>query len=111
MLRIGLVDDHPVALYGVVKFLEGATDVTLAVAVAGIDELPRLPDGGLDMDLLVMDLYLDGDQPAIPEIAELSGTVPILVMTASSSPFDVLAAIRAGAAGYLTKQAGRDTFL
>lgn len=110
MLRVAIVDDHPVARYGVVKFIEELPDLTLAGAAAHPGDLPRTPDGVLDFDVLVLDLYLNGDEPSIQQIAALSGGAPILVMSASRDPADVLAAIQAGAAGYLTKQAGPDAF-
>ena len=73
------------------------------------DEAERLrtpwPETDLSLDVVVMDLYLDGDSPSLSAVAELAGAARVLVMSASGRPADVLGAIQAGASGYLTKRA------
>jgi DNA-binding NarL/FixJ family response regulator len=110
MLRVAIVDDHPVARHGMEQFLVGTEDLTVVASVASPQELPRT-GGVLDADVLVFDLYLRDDEPAVRDIAQLSGETAILVMSASRNPMDVMAAVRMGASGYVTKHAGRETLL
>jgi DNA-binding NarL/FixJ family response regulator len=108
--RVAIVDDHPVARHGMVKFLEDVPGIVVVAEAAGIDGLPRV-DGRFDFTVLVLDLYLTDDQPVVKEIAELSDQVAILVMSASRNPIDVLAAVRMGAAGYITKHSSKEDFV
>lgn len=55
--------------------------------------------------MLVLDLRLATDRPCVAEIRELSAVTRVLIVSASGRPADVLAAIRAGANGYVTKDA------
>ncbi|AQZ67225.1 hypothetical protein BKM31_42395 [[Actinomadura] parvosata subsp. kistnae] len=101
MIRVGIVDDHPVARHGVEHMLSAAPDIQVEASVADTALLP--PHDRLDV--VVHDLYLVEDRPAIDAVATLSPVVPVLVMSASRRPGDVLACVRAGARGYVTKDA------
>jgi DNA-binding NarL/FixJ family response regulator len=105
-VRVAIVDDHPIARYGIEHVLAQADGLSLAASAASPSEL----DPG-QADVVVMDLYLDGDQPALAALGEIATTARVLVMSASVRPADVLGAIRAGAAGYLTKQSDVETLV
>ena len=110
MLRIAIVDDHPVARHGIAAILAAFDDFEVACAVPHPDELPRAGDGAVAADLVLLDLYQADGRPALPAIAELSVRVPVLVVSASRAPADVLAAMQSGASGYLTKQASEEAY-
>ena len=110
MLRVAIVDDHPVARHGLASMLAPTPDVEVVAAVAEVSELPRAPDGRFAFDVLLLDLYLGDGRTALPAIAELNEHVPVLVVSASRAPSDVLAAMQAGASGYLTKHATEDAY-
>jgi DNA-binding NarL/FixJ family response regulator len=110
MLRLAVVDDHPVARLGITALLADVGDLTVAASVATVAELPRDAQGRVDADLLLLDLYQADGRPALSAITELSGQLPVLVLSASRAPADVLAAMQAGACGYLTKQAGAEGY-
>jgi two-component system nitrate/nitrite response regulator NarL len=103
--RIAIVDDHPVTRRGLEALLGSVPSITVVCAVADPRELPAPVD---DLDVVVLDLYLDGDTPALDAVAELAGRTRVLVMSASRRQGDVLGAIRAGASGYLTKRTGTE---
>lgn len=109
MLRIAIVDDHPIALHGIRQVLEPVPEVEVVAAVTGPAALPRTVDEQVDADLLIMDLYLDGG-PALATVAELSTQCPVLVVSASREPNDVLDAMKAGASGYLSKDAAEQAY-
>ena len=108
MIRVAIVDDHPVARRGLSEMLRDAGDVQIVSAVASVRELPQSGDAGgtTAYDVVVLDLYHDGPEPCVASVARLSGRTKVLVISASARADDVLAAVRAGASGYLTKHVG-----
>lgn len=104
-MRVAAVDDHPVARYGLAAILDAAPDTQVVAVVADPAELPRDADATVAADVVIVDLYLTGTAPALDVIADLSASLPVLVVSASQEPADVLAAMQAGASGYLTKRA------
>lgn len=106
-VRILVVDDHPmfrlglVALLGSMDGLEVVAEAaTLAAAVAAVDEL--------EIDVVIMDLHL-GDDSGVAATREVLARRPgigVLVVTMLDDDDNVVAALRAGARGYLLKGAG-----
>jgi DNA-binding NarL/FixJ family response regulator len=111
VLRVAIVDDHPVARQGLTAILAAAEDLTVTCAVEDCTLLPRNEAGKVDADLVILDLYLANGEPALAAISELSDVVPVLVVSASRKPIDVLAAMQAGASGYVTKQTTEEGYL
>ena len=110
-MRVAVVDDHPVARYGLAAILDAAPDVQVVAAVDDPGRLPGDARGAVAADVVIVDLYLADDVPALGVIAELSASTPVLVVSASQEPADVLAAMQAGASGYLTKRAAESHYL
>jgi DNA-binding NarL/FixJ family response regulator len=97
-----IADDHPVIRLGVrMALIRGGFDVVAeaasrAGAVSAV--LRELPD------LCLLDLRMPGGGvEAAERIAELAPATSIVILTVSNDTDDVLAALRAGAVGYLTK--------
>lgn len=102
-IRVAIVDDHPIARYGVEFILDGCAQVTVVCSAGSLGELRA---SAAEPDVLILDLYLnEPERLTVAAIAALATRCPVLIMSASGSRADVLAAIRAGAAGYLVKQA------
>ncbi|OPG13723.1 response regulator transcription factor [Microbispora sp. GKU 823] len=108
MIHLAIVDDHPIARYGVERVLEHVAEVAIVASVSAADDLLRLVADGLRVDVVMLDLYLDGDTPSIDAVAHLAAVTRVLVMSTSARPDDVVQSIRAGAAGYLTKRSEAD---
>jgi two-component system, NarL family, nitrate/nitrite response regulator NarL len=107
-LRIVIVDDHPVARYGMREIFASAPGIEVvgeAETLAGLAELDPVAD------VLVLDLYLGQDRLTAAQIATMASSWPVLVVSASVRRDDVIAAVRAGASGYLLKTAERDVFI
>lgn len=106
MIWIAIVDDHPLALHGVEYMLAEVEDIKIAAAASSMAQLraqmAELP-ADRTVDVIVLDLYHDGDGPCIDSVAQLALSNRVLVMSASGRPDDVTGAIRAGACGYVTK--------
>src|SRR3712207_1477979 len=112
LLRVVLVDDHPIYRQGLAALLGSLGGVTV-VGTAG--------DGGeaVDVaraeqpDVVVMDVQmpnLDGIEATRQIVAE-SPHIGVVVLTMSEDDETVFQAMRAGARGYLLKGAGQDEIL
>jgi DNA-binding NarL/FixJ family response regulator len=106
-IRVAVIDDHPIARQGLAKILEdvGSIELVASIAVPGDLDPTRT-----DVDVVLLDLYLDGHVMALDAITAMSARVPVLVISASRHPADVLAAVRAGASGYLSKHASEAAY-
>lgn len=109
-IRILLVDDHPVVRAGLRAVLDAEPDLLVVADTGDPDEGTRRAGGG-DVDVVLMDLQF-GQQmrgvDATREIAAGAGAPRVLVLTTYDTDTDILAAIEAGAAGYLLKDAPPD---
>ncbi|XVV11097.1 response regulator [Actinoplanes sp. CA-131856] len=106
MIRVILVDDHPVVRHGLRGMLESEPDLTV------VGEASSGPEGvamavSLLPDIVLMDLRMPGGDgvTATEQIAARASGVRVLVLTTYESDRDILRAIEAGAGGYLLKDA------
>jgi DNA-binding NarL/FixJ family response regulator len=100
--RVFLVDDHQLFLSGVRAELGDAVDVVGAASDvdAAIEMIrERVPD------VVLVDVHMPGGGGArvIREVARTHPDVRFLALSVSDAPEDVIATIRAGARGYVTK--------
>lgn len=105
-VRVLIVDDHPVVRQGLRAFLDGRPGLTVVAEAADGDEaLRKLPH--LSPDVLVLDLELPGTD-GIGVLQAMAGwdlPTRVLVLTSFTDDERVIRAVRAGAAGYLLKDA------
>ena len=111
VIRVGVVDDHPVARLGIERIFSDVAGISVVASAGSVDQLCPRAEAGARLDVVLLDLYLVADRPAIGEVGRLAGEVPVLVMSASRRARDVLDAIEAGAAGYLTKDSAAEAFV
>jgi DNA-binding NarL/FixJ family response regulator len=106
VIRILLVDDHPVVRHGLRGMLESELDLTVVGEASSGDEGVRRA-AELRPDLVLMDLRMpdgDGVQATGRILAQTPG-VRVVVLTTYESDRDILRAIEAGAGGFLLKDA------
>ncbi|WP_067607241.1 response regulator [Nocardiopsis listeri] len=110
-LRILLVDDHPVVRHGLkAMFAERADMDVVAEAADGRAALDTLRSG-TGVDVVLMDLRMGAGMDgvtAIRAITALTDPPPVLVLTTYDTDADILAAVEAGATGYMLKDAPPD---
>src|SRR5918992_4426977 len=105
-VRLLVVDDHPVVRQGLRTFLETRPDFEV-VGEAGDGTTAVDAAASLRPDVILMDLVMPGVDglEAIGRIRAAEPAARILVLTSFASADQVLPALRAGAAGYLLKDA------
>jgi DNA-binding NarL/FixJ family response regulator len=102
-LRVVVVDDHPIYRRGLVGVLEAGGLAVVGVA-EGVEEAMAVVEATMP-DAVLADLYLsDGSGIALVRrvVARHPG-IRIVVLTVSHDANEMLAAIRAGADGFLNK--------
>jgi DNA-binding NarL/FixJ family response regulator len=100
--RVFLVDDHQLFLAGVRAELGDAVDVVGAASeVDAAIEMIR----ERDPDVVLVDVHMPagGGSRVISEVLATHPSVRFLALSVSDAPEDVIATIRAGARGYVTK--------
>jgi len=106
VIRIVVVDDHPIVRQGLVAALEDEADFAVAGAAASAEDALTLA-ASLQPDVILLDLELPGmgGVAAIPRLLEACPTARVLIFTAYDTEERVLGALKAGAKGYLLKGA------
>jgi DNA-binding NarL/FixJ family response regulator len=109
--RVALVDDHPVFRLGLAALLDSLPGIAVVAQAAGAAEARALlADDALAVDVVVMDLDL-GDGSGVDVTREAVARRPglaVLVVSMHEDDDAVVAAVRAGARGYLVKSAPPD---
>jgi DNA-binding NarL/FixJ family response regulator len=103
-IRIVVVDDHPVVRDGIRSMLGGVPDFeVVGEAASGPEAVVRV--GECDPDVVVMDLRMPGGGgvDAVRELRRRGSRAAVLVLTTYDTDSDTIAAIEAGATGYLLK--------
>lgn len=102
MISVAIVDDHPVYRQGLAMAIDVADDLTLVDCAASVEAFDALDPKA---DVVLLDLHLPGLQGAEAVAHVCLKGYRVLVVSAAGTPEDVIDAIAAGAAGYLTKEA------
>jgi DNA-binding NarL/FixJ family response regulator len=109
MIRVLIADDHPLARAGLAQLLGALDDIALVGTAADGDEAVRLAVER-EPDVVLMDLEMpgkDGIQAAREVLARRPRTA-VVVLTSFSDRERILAALDAGAVGYLLKDVQPD---
>lgn len=113
MIRILLVDDHPVVRLGLRALFDQEDDLTV-VGEAGTAEEAVAAARELRPDLVLMDLQLGRagiGADATQAIRSGPAAPPVLILTNYDTDGDIIRSIEAGASGYLLKGAPPDELL
>jgi len=106
MIRVLVAEDHAVVRGGLVELLGAADDVdVVATAADGDEALTKVRE--LRPDVVLMDISMPntGGIEATASIADFDPDVRVVMLTAFSDRDRVVAALDAGAVGYLLKEA------
>jgi len=114
-IRVLLVDDHPVVRAGLRAMLADFPGVRVVAEAsdgdAALVELAKLHTLGQPVDLVLMDLQMGSGMDGVTATEKIkageAGTPapPVLILTTYDTDADILAAVEAGASGYMLKDA------
>ena len=111
MVNVMLIDDHPVVRAGLRAILNAFPDIEVVLEGSDGSAVEQLTDADVPhIDVVVCDIQMpdvDGIA-ATRRVRELDGP-PVLILTTYDTQADILAAVEAGALGYLLKDAPEDT--
>lgn len=108
-IQLVIVDDHPVVRDGLRGMCEASDELVVVGEASDGVEAVRVVTS-LDPDVVLMDLRMPGGSgvQAITDLVARGIRGHVLVLTTYDSDRDIMAALDAGATGYLLKDAPRD---
>ena len=112
-IKVALVDDHHIVRRGLRSFLNAFDDLTVVGEAASGEEALKHIEEWLP-DVVVMDMLMPGGMDGIETIRQVRTLVPsarIVALTSYTDDSRVVAALRAGAIGYVRKEADPDILL
>jgi len=103
-IRVVVVDDHPVVREGLRSFLGSRDGIDVVGEAGDVDEAVTVV-GDAAPDVVVLDLVLPGGGgvAALPRLLALDPAPRVVVLTSFGGDEQALAAVRAGASGWLGK--------
>ena len=112
-IRVVLVDDHHVVRQGLRTYLESFPDLEVVGEAASGEELLRRIELWLP-DVVVIDLLMPGGMDGVETIRRVRQLTPhtqAIALTSYTDDARVIAVLRAGAIGYVRKDAAPDVLL
>ncbi len=110
MIRVLIVDDHPIVRTGIRSLLDGAVDIeVIGEAADGEEGLAKAFE--LEPDVITLDVSMPGmsGMEVLKELKRRSHRAAVLVVSLHPEDRYAIRLLRAGASGYVTKQAPSDT--
>ena len=104
MIRLAIADDHPIVRQGLRRIASDDAGITVTGEAATAAELFRLL-AMAPVDVVLLDVSMPGATfiETLRELREKHSSIKVLVLSAHPEDQWAMRALRAGAAGYLTK--------
>lgn len=104
MIRVLIADDHLLLREGLKMILEETEDIQVVEEASNGQEV--LCKANEDIDVIVMDINMPKKNgfEVLTELKTMGSKIPVLLLSSYSTEEYKDAAIREGAAGYLTKE-------
>ncbi len=113
MIRVVLVDDHRVVSRGVHSYLESFGDLSVVGVAVNAEELLSRLDEWMP-EVVVMDLLMPGGMDGVEATRHVRQRWPrtqVVALTASTDDARLIGSLRAGAIGYVRKDADPEVLL
>src|SRR5512140_3261891 len=105
-IRIAVIDDHPLFREGVAAILQSEEDMEVVAQGASAEQAVQMA-GDLMPDLMLLDIDMPGNGlQAAGRISQAYPVIRLVMLTASEAEENLLAAMKAGAKGYILKGVG-----
>ena len=109
MIRIMIADDHAIVRAGLKQIVGEIPDMEVAgEAASGQEALALARRGNLDVVLLDLSMPGRGGMDALRQLKKEQPDLPVLILSIYAEDQYALRALKAGAAGYLTKDGAPD---
>ncbi len=109
MIKVLIADDHDIVREGVKQIVSETSDIVVgAEARTGAETIDRARGG--KWDVVILDLNLP-DRPGLDVLAQLrtvAADVPVLILSMHGEASYAARALKAGAAGYVSKSTARE---
>lgn len=112
MIRIAIVDDHPIVRAGLRQFFSEQPDLCVTGEAANGREAIELVRRG-DVDVMVMDLSMPGHGgvDALASIKVRAPDLPVLILSGFPEEHYATTLLKHGASGYLNKECDPDEII
>ena len=111
MIRVVVVDDHPILRKGLIALLRASDVEVVGEAGSGLEALAVVADTRPDVVLMDVSMPDLGGIEAAERIVAQSPSARIVVITLHEDEATVAGALRAGASAYVTKQASPEQIM
>jgi two-component system, NarL family, nitrate/nitrite response regulator NarL len=107
-IRVLVIEDHPIFSFGLTRAIEGREDLALAAVARTAEDAIQSVTGDDFVDVALVDVTLP-DRDGVGLIPDLlaAGVRRVVMLSASTEGEIVHAALAAGAAGFVSKDADR----
>lgn len=112
MARVLVVDDHAVVRRGLMQILAEEKDIEKLGEAASAHELLEMVKAQ-DWDIVVLDITMPGTNgiEVLKDIKRLRPRLPVLILSIHPEDRFAVRALRAGAAGYITKDSASEEII
>ena len=110
-MKVLVIDDHPLILSALKLVIQGLGSNVTVVGVGSARAARSALQADADYDLVLLDLHL-GDADGFEVLGEFRAAypaLPVVVVSASERPSDVIRAVDLGAMGFVPKRASNET--
>lgn len=106
-IRLWVADDHAVVRNGLRQIASATRDLTvIGESQSGPGTLDAMRQKVIDFEVLLLDLSMPGGGiDLIPRLLQIRPSLRVLVLTMHAEPQIAARAVKAGASGYITKDA------
>lgn len=109
MIDVIIVDDHALIRAGVKKTLSGEPDMRLVGEANNVAELFKIL-GHVNASIILLDISMPGESglDALKELRQKQPHLPVLILSFHPEERFAVRALKAGAAGYITKESATE---
>jgi two-component system invasion response regulator UvrY len=109
MINVLIADDHALIREGLKKILNGEPDMTVGGEASNVAELFKSLEQ-LAVNIILLDITMPGESglDALKELKQKYPHLPVLILSFHPEHRFAVRALKAGAAGYLTKESAAD---
>ncbi len=112
MIKVLIVDDHQIVREGLKQILSETSDIkVLGEGEKGYDALKKLEEREYDVVILDISLPDENGLEILKKIKSQSAHTAVLILSIYSEDQYAIRALRAGAAGYLSKESASDELI